>query len=873
MGKQTYPEWDRYTYDLTDVVKGHSLLALSYEAKKWSLIGSWSATIGPKADGSYDLSQFPLGGLIDFEALEKAVLLSRRMERNKAWRLEGNDIARLLDRTAPDPSLLPSGNVDEVVAALCNKCGVPCDVTGGLPSSVVKDARALVSATKVADIIVELAQLSGKIAYIDTTTGTLKFAENTEGTLNYTDDEILEYGGDELDLDNYAKGVCVILHRKKQEGDEQQEEPPPPSHHFYGQPLPSLSVETISGDGITGQYIQPIGVPLSLNTTTTEEIGLSEQFSDPTTGDTVPIIGTVTINTSLQETFTYDSGHKPGEGMSPSSGGPVSAGYGITQRDYWDRPRTQENAPFYNENTEHREFKWIEKSHHRVTTVTKSLQSSALNITVRETTIEKTDRIFSNALLTKETYSRQTRRELVSSSYGDILPDATLYLPPHPDFDEIMVAEYRRSSNLLTVTTTTKTNDLKEVGSWAVVHEWRDNQWKPVILQSEGNATPLIEMAVKGMAFPEWVQKITVEEDKEFLDSNGNAVIRAHSLVSDDGGSYVAAKGWVGMVADTIPPPQTPGEEEEVRKRRLIEAAYNAFSSQSANASVEFTDGAPSDNIIQSYVCDGYTWYWKNIPSESWYDPATGQYRQVGGVCPHYSDTKCNIADIDVIWDYTDRKCPNRNGFGWSGCPRALAALENENASQQDIQFMPPITCRSSVYPAQGQYEPVYTRNVYLRDDIPGNTPEELEANARAIGVAIANNLLKIKSARGWVRTITVPLDLTKHVDGTIMSVSHDYKAKKTTISYRVDAPVPDFLNSNSPQSMAFYIWERENNRNTRSVYGTVVEIKSKQLVVVQVGDGMISCVSKIISLKVGDSVRVSLPAGNRMDGVIEERM
>lgn len=186
---------------------------------------------------------------------------------------------------------------------------------------------------------------------------------------------------------------------------------------------------------------------------------------------------------------------------------------------------------------------------------------------------------------------------------------------------------------------------------------------------------------------------------------------------------------------------------------------------------------------------------------------------------------------------------------------------------------MPPITCRSTVYPAQGQYEPVYTRNVYLRDDIPGNTPEELEANARAIGVAIANNLLKIKSARGWVRTITIPLDLTKHVDGTIMSVSHDYKAKKTTISYRVDEPVPDFLNSNSPQSMAFYIWERENNRNTRSVYGTVVEIKSKRLVIVQVGDGMISCVSKIISLKVGDSVRVSLPAGNRMDGVIEERM
>jgi hypothetical protein len=199
--------------------------------------------------------------------------------------------------------------------------------------------------------------------------------------------------------------------------------------------------------------------------------------------------------------------------------------------------------------------------------------------------------------------------------------------------------------------------------------------------------------------------------------------------------------------------------------------------------------------------------------------------------------------------------------------------LENQKTGEKDVQFAPPIVCHSTQYPASGTYEPVYFRNVYIRDDIPGNTTAERDAAARAIGIQLANNLLKVRSSRGWVRTVTVPLDLSVHISGSVMSVSHDYKAKRTTLSYRIAGDVPDFLNSNSPQSMAFYIWDRENNRNTRSVYGTVLEILSRRSVRVQVGDGDIMCTSNVISLKEGDSVRVSLPAGNRMDGTIEERV
>jgi hypothetical protein len=380
-------------------------------------------------------------------------------------------------------------------------------------------------------------------------------------------------------------------------------------------------------------------------------------------------------------------------------------------------------------------------------------------------------------------------------------------------------------------------------------------------------------MAVKGTVFPAWVQHVTVEKDMEFISGAGEVTLKSHSRVGDGGSAYIIARGWVNEVGGETTVPPGSGTPEQ-NKKALIEAAYTAFNSQTSEASVEFSSGNPSDDIARSEIFDGYTWYWKNVPGgDAWYDPATGGYAQHGGVCPHYSDGKCNIADIAVIWDYTDRKCPNREGRGWSGCPRALAALEEQKQEEKAVQFMPPISCHSTAYPASGTYGPVYVRNVYIRDDIPGETKEERDANAKAIGVQLADNLLKIKSARGWVRTVTVPLDLSVHISGSVMSVSHDYKAKKTTLAYRIDGAIPDFLNSNSPQSMAFYIWERENNRNTRAVYGTVLSIESRKRVTVQVGDGVLECSSKIISLSPGDSVRVSLPAGNRMDGVIEERV
>ncbi|MDR1205055.1 MAG: hypothetical protein LBL26_06195 [Peptococcaceae bacterium] len=860
----------KYTYSLDGAINGHALLSLSYSAKKWSLIGSWNATVGPMEGGAYDLGQFPLGGRIDFEALKKAVILSRKPNKNKSWNLSGSDIARLLDRTAPDPSRLPAGGVNTLVAALCEKCGVPCSVTQGLPSSVVADARALVSATKAADIIVELAQLSGCLAYIDISTGTLKFsgAGGDDDTPSYTDGEILENGGDELDLDNYAKGVCVILHRKKNDDEDEGDPEDPPGHYFYGLAPPGLSTESFSGEGISGSKIMPLNLPVSLTSTTNETVYLSDSFQDPKNPGSAVRFGSVEITVETAESFEYGRGHRTNEGTGPAGGAPNPTSYGPSYRDYWDIPRGQEGPPHYNGNTQHREYKWVEKSHRKTTVVTKEMTGPVINITVRETTTEETERTFdSGCLLTKETYSSRTTREFVSSSWGNSIPDniKDLFGGTAPDFNEETSKEFQRAGNVLMARTTRKVNEQQEVGKWSPVLVWNQKpgepgEWEPKTMSPGDSPDDIRPLAVKAVTFPAPVQHVKVETDKEFFGDNGEVAIKTHGVVSDGGGSYVLAKGWIPLT--------------DKQGTGLAYAVCTAFSSQSAEASVSMEGGSPSDDIIQSETYEGVTWYWDNVPGgDSWYDPATGGYAQRGGACPHYSGGNCNIAGIDVIWDYTERKCPNRNGENWSGCPRALAALENQKAGDKDAQFAPPIVCHSDTYPAPGTYEPVHFRNVYIRDDIPGGTREERDEAAAAIGVTLANNLLRVYSRRGWVRTVTVPLDTSVHISGTVMSVSHDFKAKKTTLTYRVGGEVPDFLNSNSPQSMSFYIWERENNRNTRSVIGKVLAIESKSRVRVQVGDGEIMCSSNIISLKAGDSVLISLPAGNRMDGTIEERV
>lgn len=138
----------------------------------------------------------------------------------------------------------------------------------------------------------------------------------------------------------------------------------------------------------------------------------------------------------------------------------------------------------------------------------------------------------------------------------------------------------------------------------------------------------------------------------------------------------------------------------------------------------------------------------------------------------------------------------------------------------------------------------------------------------------MAANLLKIYGARGLRRTVSIPLDLSLHIDDTIVGLTHNYKDKRTQVVYRVSGDIPDFLNPISAASQSFFISEQERRRNTRSVNGKVIEIDTEtKRVMVQVGTALIECTSRLILVGIGDSVLVNLPAGNQMDGCIVERL
>ena len=104
--------------------------------------------------------------------------------------------------------------------------------------------------------------------------------------------------------------------------------------------------------------------------------------------------------------------------------------------------------------------------------------------------------------------------------------------------------------------------------------------------------------------------------------------------------------------------------------------------------------------------------------------------------------------------------------------------------------------------------------------------------------------------------------------------MSHDFEQLRTTIKYRIDGDVPDFLNPNSIASLSYHVWNRENNRNTHSAYGTVLHVdNATSRVTVQIGTGVVECTSNVVQVGDGDMVLVSLPAGNKMDGTILERV
>lgn len=352
--------------------------------------------------------------------------------------------------------------------------------------------------------------------------------------------------------------------------------------------------------------------------------------------------------------------------------------------------------------------------------------------------------------------------------------------------------------------------------------------------------------------FDDWVLVETTRTVHEVMEDD-RCVVRASAEHSDEGAAYLLDKGY------TLP------DDLEDPSAADAEKAFIALTTRAGYSEVEVIPGSsilggdrervelPGRRkvfIDREGGMEGMdSWYWdgRYVPSK---------------VCPHYSGGNCGIASIEVVGgSLSGERCPYR-GLNWNGCERAVSALERARGEEENQRLLEsPVICTA------GDGEVWVSREVYLDDIL---TEEEAES----IGSTIAANILTAKGGvRGVSKTVTVPLDTSIHPTGIITAVTHDWKALKTTVTYRVNRPVPEILIPNTVSSAAAMVADREATRRQRGYVGRVAAIGDDGVITVLVANRAIRCTTRLRYVAENDSVLVSMPGGSRGFGVVVERL
>ena len=126
-----------------------------------------------------------------------------------------------------------------------------------------------------------------------------------------------------------------------------------------------------------------------------------------------------------------------------------------------------------------------------------------------------------------------------------------------------------------------------------------------------------------------------------------------------------------------------------------------------------------------------------------------------------------------------------------------------------------------------------------------------------------ASNVLDISQAgKGITESLTFPLNSSLEPNGELISVAHDFKGLKTTVTYATDATVPECMLMRQASSVASAI--QQNNRYGQEVPG-IVQLVDDEDISVLVRGQPIMCRSRVGNVGAGCAVLVYLPRVPRM--------
>ena len=792
-------------FSLSSKKNGGNISAFSYSHSLHELVGTWHAQVAGgnfKAGASISFSGVMSGGIITHAYKDSSGL----------WHVEGKDAGVKLMKSTPDISDIPTGNAKTVIQYLASFCGLSLTMNSNGLSGF--NVRSVVSASTCAEAILELAMLSGFVAFINSS-GRLVVQAPVSTAPEF--ENVVDDSDTDIDLDGYATQVLVTLTRRKwpdNSGDTSSGE----GEIVYSGSTPSTSPERVTKRGTfsNGSYsvttLEPFGVIADAQTSITDN--------------------GITISTS--ESHQYDYKHKiiwrdnqeyvlfafieKGYTFTRTAEGLYN---GTIEYETADGGHVSSNNPAFSEIT--------------TETLTRDFSASEVSIGIPD------DWQGSINMVSKETITRSTSRT------GFIPQDSNLpaYAPP---YDSRIIRTYKRENGGkgLFCEETELSYEARQVGSIAPVK--LNGQNIPHFLQSSS-------LAIQTHSVPQWVQVQKHSSYYEQYDNEGNCLVSTHSEYSDDGSKWLMENSLTSTGDNNMD---------------AYQATYAAFSQNSKGLQVSIGSSVLTSawqfielqGRMKSHVTDSdiQTAALGNV--SDWYD--NGRYvRQ--SVCPHYnaSSKSCNV----YLLDNPDTSACNRfrGTLQWASCSRAVAALNlarAEDISQVEAPIIGTASAKSSVSknPDVG-----YRRDVYVDELL---TDEQ----AQSIADTIAANILAVKGSKGIRKTVTVPYNTTFQPNGYIVEVSHNWESLLSTVTFRDSGTIPDCLVSQSVAGIAAFVSARDTARLNVPKYGAVVEFSSGY-VSVRIGDSVFSCTTKLSNLAQGDIVLVVFPAGNKLRGQVISRL
>ena len=647
-------------FNLNDSKNGGKVTGFNYSRNLNELVSSWSATV---AGGT-----FKAGDFISFSGVMTDGIISNAYKDSEGlWHIEGRDAGIKLMRSTPDISEIPKGNAQQVISYLANFCDISLNMSANGLSGF--NVRSCISGSTCAEAILELAMLSGLIAFIDNS-GVLNVVQPAKSTPTF--DIILDDSGSNIDLDGYATQIVINLTRRKWPDDEDEESSGSEQTIYYTGTTPSTSPNrvTYSGSFSGGTYsvtkLEPFDVVETLQCSFTD----SEH----------------NISITVTENHNYDYKHK------------------IIWRD----------------NQEYVLFAFVETGY-TLTKVIRGTYTTSKNedLTFTETTTEVMNREFSVyyddlnvaedwagqlGMITTETITRSTVRE------GGKTEEANMpkYSPP---FDSQITRKFTQENfgRGLLCSEVEKTYEARQLGSIAPVKQ----NGQPIPHFNNGS-----NLAIQTHSTPQWVQINHYRTYYDRYNRDGDCILSTQSEYSDDGAEWLTAHN----INDT--------GDEDINE---YEKAYAKFSqnsqglnisqgSSSVNSSWQFVElqgrmkNTSSDNEQGQALGNISDWY------------NNGEFIN-SAVCPFYNDSSksCNI--YKLAFESSGEKClRNKGTSGWIVCNRALAALEL--ARQQDIAQVEHVIIGSASV-ATNRTRAGYQRDIYI-DELLSDTQAQDIANTIA---------------------------------------------------------------------------------------------------------------------------------------------